>query len=308
MVCALMVMIAPGPLGSEPSHISGDRIDTSGQGVNKEQQCAGAQPPAPAAAVGLTKLAFCDDFSTNSIAAGSTSASRDLRGAKKWTTELGFGNTTHVMTDRSITWNGDGTVTIDPDWQKYQWYMSSVVKRNGRLYGYYIDRKRRWYAEVKWRFDRKGGGQPAFWSMDTCHTYQWPGPCTKHGGYYIEPDFWEYFDAVTSVHYYKQDQSGEQIKKTRCIKTNYGARVSVGEWFVAGHLYISDPTAQTYYKNDKSIYKRTPFTGGCKDFGGGTTANFINEMVDGRYPLYLGSKYGDVITYDYVRVWEAPGQ
>ena len=35
-------------------------------------------------------------------------------------------------------------------------------------------------------------------------------------------------------------------------------------------------------------------------------ADFIAEMADGRYPIYLGSKYGDVITYDYVRVWEHP--
>lgn len=270
------------------------------------RQCQNATPPPPAAAEGLTKLAFCDDFSSNSIAAGPDPASRDIVGAKKWTTELGFGNTSTVMTEAALTWNGDGTVTINPDWQKYQWYMTSVAQRGDKMHGYYIDRKKRWYAEVRWRFDQRGGGQPAFWSMDTCHTYRWPDRCTQHDGHYVEPDFWEYFDAVTSVHYYQQGFRGNQIKKTRCIKTNRKEAVEPGEWFIAAHLYTSAPAMQRYYKDNRLIYTRTAETDGCKDFGGGSTAKFLAEMVDGRYPLYLGSKMGDVITYDYVRVWEHP--
>jgi hypothetical protein len=184
--------------------------------------------------------------------------------------------------------------------------MTSVALRSGKMHGYFVDRKKRWYAEVRWRFDKKGGGQPAFWSMDTCHTYKWPGKCTQHGGKYVEPDFWEYFSAVTSTHYYQQSASGGQIKLTRCNKTVAGQGVSAGQWFTAGHMYTSNPARQRYYKNDKLIYTRTTSTGGCKDFGGGTTADFIAEMADGRYPIYLGAKYGDVITYDYVRVWEHP--
>ena len=278
---------------------------TVGGGSPPTGVCAGA-PPAQAAAEGLTHLAFCDDFSTNSIAAGPTPADRDITGNKKWTTELGFGNNSNVMTAASLKWNGDGTVTINPDWEKYQWYMTSVALRSGKMHGYLIDRKKRWYAEIRWRFDKKGGGQPAFWSMDTCHVYKWPGKCTQHGGRYVEPDFWEYFNAVTSTHYYQQGPNGEQIKLTRCNKTVAGAGVSPGEWFTVGHMYTSGPAMQRYYKNEKLIYTRTTSTGGCVDFGGGSTADFIVEMADGRYPIYIGSKYGDVITYDYVRVWEHP--
>jgi len=271
---------------------------------------ASAAPPAQAAAEGLTRLAFCDDFSSNSIAAGTTSDTRDITGSKKWTTELGFGidGTDEVMTTASLQWHADGTVTIDPDRETYQWYLSSVAKRGGALHGYFIDRKTRWYAEVRWRFDHKGGGQPAFWSMDTCHVYGWPGPCTQHGNRFIEPDFWEYFSAVTSTHYY-QEGTGGPIRLTRCNRTNNGAGVAIGEWFSTGHMYTGGGTSdarQRYYKNDNLIYTRTTSTGGCVDGGGGSTADFIAEMSDGRYPIYLGSKIGDVITYDFVRVWEHP--
>lgn len=306
MVLVLVVASAPVAGVRAQDWFTAVRPGSGDSAASASSQCDGASPPAPAAAAGLTRLAFCDDFSNNSIAAGSDSGSRDIGGGKKWTTELGFGYDWGVMSEKSISWNGDGTVTIDPDWQKYQWYMTSVAKRGNAMHGYFIDRKKRWYVETRWRFDEKGGGQPAFWSMDTCHTYQWPGACTEHGNRYVEPDFWEYFDAVTSVHYYQQGPRGKQIKMTRCNRVNRAETVKPGEWFIAGQLYTSAPAVQRYYKNNRLIYTRTTDTGGCKDFGGGSTAAFITEMADGRYPIHLGSKDGDVITYDYVRVWEHP--
>jgi hypothetical protein len=270
-------------------------------------QCASSQVPAAAAAQGLTYLAFCDDFSTPSINVDADwqSVPDPATSRERWSTYIGFGKTSTHMSGASLKWDSaNGWVTIDPDWELYQLYMSSRGRTGG---GYEVDKKTRWYAEVRWRFDKKDPAhQPAFWSMDSCHSYG-EGGCPSDG-VYVEPDFWEYSNATVSVHFWKL-VNGAQTKWTRCPKSLGTYGVSLGEWFTVGHLYTGGNTSaaqQRYYKNNSLIYTRTTSTGGCTDFGGGTTAKYLERMGRGNYPIFLGSKPNDVITYDYVRVWEHP--
>lgn len=265
-----------------------------------EEQCEHAQAPPAARQAGLTKQAFCDDFSRDTLARGATPESRDLVAGKKWTTERATRFGALVMNPASdFSWNADGTLSFMPSANQYQWAISSTVLRNGVLKGYFVDKKRKgFYAEIRWRMDKRGGGQPAFWSMDTCHLYGSPESCAARSPAFtfLEPDFWEYYEAVTSLHYYSQHERGASSIK-RCNGTHNNAEFYVrdGEWFVAGSLVAAGQ--QSYYKDNRRmdvVWNSSTCPGVA--FG---------QLAQGQFPLLIGSKM-DEMTVDYVRVWEHP--
>ncbi len=264
---------------------------------------AGTQPPPQAAAVGLTKLAFCDDFSTDTVARGDTAEARDITAGKKWTTEraAGWGGTPDPAS--AFKFNSDGTLTVQPKYGTYNWFMSSTALRNGGLKGFWIDKKTKWYAEIRWKF-QKGSStsqQPAFWSMDACHLYGKPAGCKN--GYYIEPDFWEYYFGVWAAHYYKE-VSGDQTL-SRCNDQNRAHGVSENQWFTAGTL-VTDVPEMKYFKNDQLVFARKTSSPCDAHNGSGlNSAKWISELKNGDYPILVGSKPGEIITIDYVRVWLA---
>lgn len=268
--------------------------------IRREGQCEPAQPPPAAREAGLTKLAFCDDFSTDTLARGTTPESRDLINGKKWTTERATRFGTLVMNPASdFSWNADGTLLFRPSANQYQWAISSTVLRNGVLKGYFVDKRSKgFYAEIRWRMDKRGEGQPAFWSMDTCHLYGSPESCSARTPAYtfLEPDFWEYYDAVTSLHYYSETRGGAlPIKRCNGTGNNAESYVADGQWFVAGSLIT--PGQQAYYKDDQRmdvVWNSST----CPSVA-------FNQLTQGQFPLLIGSKMDD-LTIDYVRVWEHP--
>ncbi len=266
---------------------------------------ASATPPPQAAAAGLTKLAFCDDFSTDSVARGTTAAARDITGNKKWSTERATYSPTPTSAG-SFVFNSDGTLTVTPDHQEYQWFMSSVVLRDNALKGFWIAKKPKFYAEIRWKF-KKGASteqQPAFWSMDACHLYGKPAPCsTKNNNRFIEPDFWEYYFAAWGTHYYENSSPVKQL--SRCTDQNGSIRMAEDQWFTAGTL-VTDVPEMKYYKDDKLLFTRTT-SSRCEErsSSGVTTASFIRELKDGDFPILVGSKDREIVTIDYVRVWLA---
>lgn len=264
---------------------------------------ATATPPPQAAAAGLTKLAFCDDFSTDTVARGATADARDITGGKKWTTERATWSTVPPTSAESFRFNSDGTLTVQPAQQQYNWFMSSTVLRDNALKGFWINKKPKWYVEIRWKF-QKGTStrqQPAFWSMDACHLYGKPAACRN--GYYIEPDFWEYYFAVTAAHYHKEGAGGPNLARCNNQDPSYG--VSENQWFTAGTL-VTDVPEMKYYKNDQLMFTRRTSTP-CISYNGSgmNTASFITELKDGDYPILVGSRDGEIITIDYVRVWLA---
>lgn len=266
----------------------------------REEQCKHAQPPPAAREAGLTKLAFCDDFSTDTLARGKSPESRDLVNGKKWSTEKAtrFGSlVTNPASD--FAWNPDGTLSFKPTANQYQWAMSSTVLRNGVLKGYFVNKKSSGFcAEIRWRMDKRGGGQPAFWSMDTCHLYGLPEACAARTptNTFFEPDFWEYYNAITALHYYTQTSSGMSPIK-RCVGSSNSSEFHItdGRWFVAAALIT--PGQQAYYKDDQqmnTVWNSATCPGVVFD-----------QLTQGQYPILIGSKM-DNLTIDYVRVWEHP--
>lgn len=267
----------------------------------------GTAPPPQAAAAGLTKLAFCDSFSTDTVARGTTAAARDITGTKKWSTERATFSTVPPTSAESFVFNSDGTLTVTPDHQEYQWFMSSVVLRNNALKGFWIAKKPKFYVEIRWKF-RKGAStsqQPAFWSMDACHLYGKPAPCSaKNNNRFIEPDFWEYYFAAWGTHYYEESAPVRQL--ARCTDQNGNIRVNEDQWFTAGTL-VTDVPEMKYYKDEQLVFTRTT-SSRCveRTSSGVTTASFIRELKAGDFPILIGSKDKEIITIDYVRVWLAP--
>ncbi|MGZ8994917.1 MAG: hypothetical protein ACXW3P_00230 [Rhodospirillales bacterium] len=279
-----------------------------GTGTGTGVCAAGATPPPQAAGAGLTKLAFYDDFSTDTVARGTTAAARDITGNKKWSTERATYSAVPPTSTESFVFNSDGTLTVTPNQQEYQWFMSSVVLRNDALKGFWIAKKPKFYAEIRWKF-KKGAStsqQPAFWSMDACHLYGKPAPCsTKNNNRFIEPDFWEYYFAAWGTHYYDNASTGVK-QLSRCTDQNGNIRMAEDQWFTAGTL-VTDVPEMKYYKDDKLLFTRTT-SSACEErsASGVKTASFIRELKDGDFPIFVGSKDKEIITLDYVRVWLAP--
>lgn len=287
--------------GVKSTHSDG----TGGGGTSPYEtggQCSASLVPTQAAEKGLTYLAFCDDFSKQSInvannwnTVGDPSTTNE-----RWSTFVGSGQTTSHMTGASLSWNTDGTVIINPDWEDQELFMSTMGK-NGD--GYFINNKKRYYAEVRWKFNKLTGGHPNFMSMDRCHT---AGLGTCENNLFIEPDYWEFANGTTSTHLWKHSP---ETKWSRCNRTNPDFTVPLNTWFTAGALYYdgnTDAATQKYYKDDNLMYTRTTNTGGCTDLGGGTSSSFIKDIGSGEFPILLGAKYNDILTLDYVRVWEHP--
>jgi hypothetical protein len=269
---------------------------------------AGTTPPPQAAAAGLTNLAFCDNFSADTVARGTTAQERDITGTKKWTTERAalFGTIPPTAAENFV-FNADGTLTVTPSQQQFQWFMSSTVLRDSVLKGFWIAKKPKFYAEIRWKF-KKGTStaqQPAFWSMDACHLYGKPALCSaKNNNRFIEPDFWEYYFAAWGTHYYEASAPVRNL--ARCTDQNGNIRVNEDQWFTAGTL-VTDVPEMKYYKDEQLLFTRTT-SSRCSEqnASGVTTASFISELKDGDYPILIGSRDNEIITIDYVRVWLAP--
>jgi hypothetical protein len=269
---------------------------------------AGTTPPPQAAAAGLTKLAFCDNFSTDTVARGTTAAERDITGTKKWTTERAalFGTVPPTPAENFV-FNADGTLTVTPSQQQFQWFMSSTVLRDSVLKGFWIAKKPKFYAEIRWKF-KKGTStaqQPAFWSIDACNIYGKPALCSaKNNNRFIEPDFWEYYFAAWGTHYYENSAPVKNL--ARCTDQNGNIRVNEDQWFTAGTL-VTDVPEMKYYKDEQLLFTRTT-SSPCleQNTSGVKTASFIAELKDGDYPILIGSRDNEIITIDYVRVWLAP--
>lgn len=146
-----------------------------------------AEPPPAAKAAGLTKLAFCDDFSS----AATIDLDGTLEDGFKWyITGLPFGFRGSTKEAYRVR---DGILTLSPDINQAQMsFLSAVVpKGSSTPIGWYLDREvEGWYAEARIAHAPTpvSGGFPAFWTMDMCHLYRYPRPCTR----FVEPDFYEF--------------------------------------------------------------------------------------------------------------------
>jgi len=296
------------------------RTTTIDEPPPQTEQCSSLRPPAVAQAAGLTKLAFCDDFSTDTVARGgpantSPAPERDIVAGKKWTTErtgngVTWGNPPTAAS--SFVFNADGTLTVTPDRADYNWFMSSTVARNGALKGFWLKKEPKWFAEIRWKFQKgtAGARQPGFWSMDTCHLYNLPARCPGPNREYVEPDFWEYVDQNSmGLHYYHETKAPDQGQISCGGKRPEAAAPGENVWFTAGHMFTGNQ--QQFTRNGATYYTRnatdTCYKPGGSVWTGSLQAGVIFDvMLNGDYPILIGSKAGEIITIDYVAVWVAP--
>lgn len=257
-------------------------------------QCASSTVPPAAKAAGLTRLAFCDDFSVNSVAAGSSAAERTIGGQKKWTTERAstFGSAP-LDPPSAFTHNAaTGTMKVRVVYGEYNWFMTASQPRNGRMNGFDIVRQPKFYIEIRWKLNKGSAGarQPVIWSMDNCHLHKGNAGMSCPGTRYLEPDWYEYTYGGLFMHDWK-------VTPKSHIYCNYAAdRPSTdGVWFTAGQMYQNNPAKIIGYFND--VYKTEMAATRCPA---------INDIDEAHLPILIGAKPGEEVEIDWVKVWLLP--
>lgn len=253
-------------------------------------QCAGATPPPGASEKGMTKLAFCEDFS-NSTRINMTGA---LTSGQTFTqTKPGnIFNSPTPMPTSAFTFNADGTMAVVPTQNYSQINIITTIPTGGGSYTGYAMTGGDWYVEMRWKHDdcsgtSTSGGFPAFWSMDTRHLY---GP----GEPYYEPDFYEYISRsrINSLHWYPSGTTNSG----RVSKTISGSISNVTNFFTVAARMSNSGGAYDWYLNDSRL--------------GGVTPTDPPTAALGTFPIMIGGgKPGGTpckYTVDWVRAWEKP--
>lgn len=289
------VPVADGTVVEEPSP------PPTGTGV-----CASSStPPSPASSIGATQLVFCDDFSTDTVARGTTAAEREINGTtKKWTTEHAIFYSTYIQPAGDFTHDANaGTMRIAPSTNKSQTAMQTVQVRNDQVKGFYVGPWAKYYVETRFKLEKGDGAQPALWTMDMCHWLSRPYTCAEQSSLneHLEVDFFEYNNGKATVHKWREANAGTVGVATGWADSsthiNCGGPVAgntMGTFTTYG--WQSNNSVATFFKNDVQ-------TGALGPTSCGIPWGLLHK---GRFPILIGGKVGDVIVMDYVRVWKAP--
>jgi len=238
-------------------------------------QCSASAVPRPAKDHGLTRLAFCEDFSDpKRINLGTTLVSGQTF------TQVSSGNIFNAspLPASAISFS-NGTMTVKPTHNQYQVdFISSLPSGAGfMLHG------SGWYAEIRWKHSncQKSSGFPAFWSMDARHLYGQPG-----GDFSLEPDFYEYINGSYVGALHNWNWPGHQRTSQQTVQ---GMPVDPTQYFVAGAMAEANNGGYAWYLNDKQMARKVP--------------SWIGMFSQFRGPVMFGSGPGCDYTVDYVRVW-----
>lgn len=264
-------------------------------------QCSNVSAPAPAAEKGLTKLEFCDDFSTDSIARGTTSDQRTMvSGRHLWNTESAFAfAATYYQPPGDITFPGGGIARLALTDNKYQSAIQTVQVRNGKAVGYWIDKKSKgFYVEARFRKTKNAGNnQIAFWTMDICHWLGLPTKCNVRSptNRFIEYDWFEYDGGNHTIWNWVQTSSGA-TRGPGC--SSNGPGLTLNDWYLTG--WRGDPNGDNrFYKDNSQVKILTQTT--CPGAP-------MLQNVQGQHPLLIGARVGEIFELDYVRVWVNPSE
>jgi len=242
------------------------------------RDCDAAAAPAHAKAAGLTRLAFCEDFSDPKR----ISLTTELKPGQTFA-QVGAGNPkfggARVMPESAFRF-APGVMSVEPTHNNYQAnFISATPDGTG-----FLMRGDRWATEIRWKHAdcRKTSGFPAFWSMDSRH---WFTPTA--GRVFLEPDFYENIggDFIGAIHHWKaSDKEFHGIEMTR------KPMASPEQFFVAGSMSL--PGRYSWWLNGSKMGEVAP--------------KWLDLMADFRGPVMFGSGPGCGYTVDYVRVWTAP--
>lgn len=268
--------------------------------------CA-AEPPPAARAAGLTKLAFCDDFSSEAT----IDLEGTLEGGFKWyISGLPYGFRGSSKKAYSVS---DGVLSVQPEINQAQLsFLSAVVPRGSiKPVGWYIDRELAgWYVEARMAHVEKSRneGFPAFWTMDLCHLYRYPAPCAV----FVEPDFYEFMGGrdTRAVHLH-QDPTGRKASKLDTWGTTRPTGSAGVNWQAFNTVAMRAlPDVVTHYVNDKQVTegsaRSSTYNGTFFWVGDVVAGPRMNGAAVGRYPVIFGSGPEMPFKLDWVRVWVRP--
>lgn len=274
----------------------------TGSWVIAGPQCSNVSAPAPASEKGLTKLEFCDDFSTDSIARGTTAADRTMVAGKHlWNTESAYNfASTWYQPPGDITFPGGGVARIAISANKYQSAIQSAQVRNGKAVGYWIDKKSKgFYVEARFRRTKESSNnQIAFWTMDLCHWHGLPTKCNVRSpaGRFVEYDWLEYSNASKFIHNWVQNSDNSATRGPSC--GGGGPGTTLNTWYLTG--WRADPNGDNRFYKDNSQHA---LLGQSQCTGAPMLHN-----VQGQHPLLIGARVGETFELDYVRVWVNPSE
>ena len=276
----------PAQANPNPATQGANMQPAGGANVVHSAQCDGAEPPAGAKAAGLTKLAFCEDFSDPSRI--------DFDGnpiqGKTTFTMLRDGNIFTVTEEdkSSFEFTGEGTMKGNSKYSNYQAdFISTWPTGGGNYQGYAASKNSTgWYVETKVKHNTASlnTGFFAFWSMATCKIYGSNPGC-------LEPDFYEYIGSkmIHAIHYYPEAGGNANRKSTMCSAASNSDRT---QFFTTGVLYGPGNEYIHWYDNDQVTCKKTR----------GEYPQMA-EMAKQDYPIIFGSGPSQPYEIDYVRVW-----
>lgn len=257
-------------------------------------QCSQAEPPPPARAAGLTKLQFCDDFSDPTTFDFKGTGGPGFKWYRNYWFAFSQATSPHQGEPESSFTIDDGVLELRTERDHFQSNMQSAILKEGKPIGYYINRERDgWYVEARIAHLDSADGV-GLWSMDMCHVYEYPSPCTR----FVEPDWYEYWDGkeARATHMWVVNRNKTHKEQPDCnnlLKDHldpdtfrtYGARTTYD--------------GVTYWRDDEPV-------AACD------TMPWKDEVVAGpphlgsavgRYPIYVGTKPGHSVKLDFVRVW-----
>lgn len=267
--------------------------------VGKGPQCAGATPPPQAAAQGLTKLEFCDDFSNPSSFDWKGTGNPGFNWYRRYLYNFSQDTkATNEEPESSFTMR-DGIFEVHIARNHYSTQLQSAILKDKIPVGYYIDRKAGgWYVEaaIAHPSDINGFG---FWSMDMCHMYMWPASCPR----YVEPDWYEYWSGgeTHSTHvWYLVNNKQTKDNATDCNNWTKVTTFDTNQFQTYG--VVTTAAGVHYYRNNQKVAAcdtmpwKSEVVAGPRS--GGTNV--------GRYPIYIGAQKGMSFKLDFVRVWVKP--
>ena len=296
-------------------------------------QCDYRQVPPAAKAAGLTKLAFCDDFSDITKSFDLTSANWNEN--VLWNRDIPFTKTQASPSSFSIT---DGILKLNPDADAYQWTILSAALTNTTSKGWagYVTGQgtsKEFYAEIRWKLSNKsaGSGFPGFWAMDACHVLRTKfGDCkartwedfgvwnNPNYGYYIEPDMGEDINnhAHFSTHLHAENGT-DNVHLGYCNRNMpwtdvFNSKSKTDFWVSAEHYYPGGSHEVRWYVDDslKASYGETSDRTKCYDSikkAWGFDPRWMRNIKYGEHVINLGLGPATAPIYvDYIRVWEKP--
>lgn len=271
---------AAGGGGGNPAPTGGGDTggNTGGDNVAQGPQCSGAAAPPLAKNAGLTKLAFCEDFSDPSR----INLDGTLNTGQTFT-QVTKGNIfgADKMPASAFTFS-NGIMSVKPTRNNYQVNFISTVPTGGGNFKGYAMRGAGWYTEIRWKHTNCGQSSafPAFWSMDAGHLYN------TGKKPFLEPDFYENIGGryIGALHNWaeggRKNGSAFTIQAMPSTPTNF---------FTAGAISEPGATGYSWHFNDRLMKREAP-----------SWVNMFNNFVG---PVMFGSGPNCPYDVDYVRVW-----